>query len=81
MNWMPSGSVCGVTKTIISTPPSHRASRLSKPSWISRVRPKISSEIAAVMIAATVRVTLRRNPAKVSRRVYASRENINWSYS
>jgi hypothetical protein len=42
---------------------------LSNPCCISRVRPKISSETADVMIAATVRVMLRRKLAQVSRNV------------
>jgi hypothetical protein len=55
--------------TIISTPPSHRASRLSNACWLSNVRPTPSNEIAAVMIAATVRVALRRKLSNVSRKM------------
>ena len=57
------------TLMIISTPPSQRSSMLSKPRCMSSVSPKISSETAAVMIAATVSVTLRRKLAQVSRNV------------
>ena len=64
------------TYTIISIPPSHLTSRLSKPCWISSVRPKISNETADVMIAATVRVTLRLKLAQVSRSVYVRRDSI-----
>jgi hypothetical protein len=56
-------------KTIISTPPSQRARRLSKACWLRSVRPTPSSEMAAVMIAAAVRVALRLKLSKVSRKV------------
>ena len=69
MNSRPSCCVPALTNTIISTPPSHRWRRLSKPCWMSSVRPKISSDTADVMMAATVSVTLRLKLAHVSRSV------------
>src|SRR6056297_1401977 len=70
----------GRMKMIISTPPSHLARRLSNPSWLSSVKPTPSSEMAAVMIDATVSVPFRRKLSKVSRKVYRRRESISvWS--
>ena len=57
----------GLTCTIISTPPSQRATVLSNPFCTYSVSPKISRATADVMIAATVSVTLRRKLAHVSR--------------
>jgi hypothetical protein len=45
-----------------------RCRRLSKPCWMSSVSPKISSDTAEVMMAATVSVMLRWKLAQVSRR-------------